>query len=80
VCGAPDGDGGTTEEGPPARGRGGRRLRPWLHPGDCYDVEDEPVDPPEWVYAYPPDGEDPVLVSATLFTDRPPCETDSRAT
>ena len=46
--------------------------RPWLYPGDCYDVEDEPVDPPEWVYTYPPDGGDPVLVSATRFTDRPP--------
>ena len=55
----------------------GRRT---LHPGDGCDMEDEPVDPPEWVYTYPPDRGDSMLVSATLFTDRPPCETDSRAT
>src|SRR5260370_35681254 len=78
VCNAPDGEGGT-EEAPPARGRGGRRLRPWLHPGDCDDVKDGLVDPPERVHAYPPDRDDPVLLSPTLFTDRPPCETDSLA-
>ena len=56
--GAPDGEGGT-EEAPTARGRGGRRLRPWLHPGDGYDVEDEPVDPPEWCTRIPPTEETP---------------------